>query len=67
MTSGYDTWAAGYASTGTQSITENSESGNTVNISVTAYNTTLGVNQFFNCTYTVDGGIITSGTCTQTG
>lgn len=66
MSSGYDTWVAGYANTGAQTLTENSESGDSVSVSLTAYDTAASVYQGFQCTYTVDSGIITSGSCTQT-
>lgn len=66
MTGGYSTWVAGYADTGSQYLTENSESGDSVSVSLTAYNTAIGSYQYFQCSYTVDSGIITSGTCSQT-
>jgi len=64
-------WSAGYANAGASSISENSESGDTVSVDLSAVdNNAVGdPTQYFTCSYTVDptSGLITSGACTQTG
>jgi len=60
-------WQAGYADTGQQTLTEDSESGDTVSVNLAAVDTATGVTQYFTGTFTVDGGLITSGSITQTG
>jgi len=66
---GYNNWVAGYAHTGMNTLTEDSESGDTVNVSLVARDTTTQEFQDFSCVYTVDttSGLITAGSCTQTG
>jgi len=61
------TWQAGYADTGQQTLTEDSESGDTVSVNLSAVDTATGVTQYFTGSFTVDGGLITSGSMTQTG
>lgn len=63
----YQGWAAGYADTGTESLTETGQSGDTVDISLAAYDTATGLWQYYTGSYTVAGGLITSGTMTLTG
>jgi hypothetical protein len=67
----FSTWEAGYDNTGAQNLTENYESGNTVNVNLSMVNNALidDPTQYFTCQYTVDQGTgsITSGSCTQTG
>jgi hypothetical protein len=62
-------WSAGYADAGAETLTENSESGDTVSFSLSAVDTATGNTQQFACSFTVDptSGLITSGACTQTG
>jgi hypothetical protein len=67
----FSTWQAGYDNTGAQNLTENYESGNTVYVNLSMVDNALidDPTQYFSCDYTVDqgGGLITSGSCTQTG
>ena len=63
----YAAFAAGFADTGAQTLTEVSESGDTVYVNLAAVNTATGVTQYFTGSFTVDGGVITSGSMTQTG
>ncbi len=63
----YGQFAAGFANSANQVVTENWESGDTVNINVSALDTATGVVQYFSGSYTVDNGIITSASLTQTG
>jgi hypothetical protein len=62
-------WSAGYADAGAETLTENSESGDTVSFNLSAVDTATGSTQQFACSFTVDptSGLITSGACTQTG
>ena len=62
-------WSAGYADAGAETLTENSESGDTVSFNLSAVDTATGSTQRFACSFTVDptSGLITSGACTQTG
>ena len=63
---GYASWVAGYAHTGMNHIYEVSESGDTVNLTLVARDTTTQEFQDFSCVYTVDttSGLITAGSCT---
>jgi hypothetical protein len=67
----FASWEAGYQYTGAQSISENWESGGTVSISLSAVdnNAMDDPTQYFSCEYTVNtsSGLITGGSCTQTG
>jgi hypothetical protein len=63
----YYGWAAGYANTGEQTLTENWESGDQVSANIAAVNTATGDRQYFNGSWTVDNGLITSASVTQTG
>lgn len=63
----YQSWMSGYASTGAQSLTEISESGDTVWVNLPAADTATGETQYFAGWFTADGGLITSGSMTQTG
>ncbi len=63
----YGQFAAGFANSANQVVTENWESGDTVNVNVSALDTATGVVQYFTGSYTVDNGIITSASLTQTG
>ena len=67
----FSTWEAGYDNTGAQNLTENYESGNTVYVNLSMVDNALidDPTQYFSCDYTVDqgSGLITSGSCTQTG
>jgi hypothetical protein len=60
-------WAAGYDNTGAQTLSENWESGDTVSANIAAVDTATGGTQYFSGTWTVDDGLITSATVTQTG
>jgi hypothetical protein len=63
----FPAFEAGFANTGAQTLTEISEYGDTVSFDLSAVDTATGVTQYFTGTYTVDGGLITSGTISQTG
>jgi hypothetical protein len=63
----YDAWTAGYASTGSQTLSENWESGDTVSANIAAVDTATGATQYFSGSWTVDNGLITSASVTQTG
>ncbi len=57
----------GYANTGSQTLSEISESGDTVYVNLSAVDTATDVTQYFTGWFTVDNGLITSGSMTQTG
>lgn len=63
----FQAFADGYDYTTDESISENWESGDTVNIAVTDYNTQSDSTQNFTCQYTVDtsSGVITGGSCSS--
>ena len=63
----YDQFAAGFANSANQVVTENWESGDTANVDVSALDTATEVVQYFSGSYTVHNGIITSASLTQTG
>ncbi|MGP0024615.1 MAG: hypothetical protein ACLPKE_14835 [Streptosporangiaceae bacterium] len=63
----YYSWTTGYANTGAQTLTENGESGDTVSANIAAFNTATGDTQYFSGNWTVDNGLITSASVTQTG
>ncbi len=63
----FPAWEAGYVNTGAQTLSEISESGDTVYINLSAVDTATGTTQYFTGWFTVDGGLITSGSMTQTG
>ncbi len=63
----YQTWMDGYANTGAQYLSEVSESGDTVYVNLSAVDAATGVTQYFTGWFTVDNGLITSGSMTQTG
>jgi len=63
----YYGWAAGYANTGAQTLTENWESGDQVSANIAAVDTSTGDTQYFSGSWTVDNGLITSASVTQTG
>jgi len=63
----YDQFAAGFANSANQVVTENWESGDTVNVNVSAFDTATGVVQYFSGSYTAANGIIMSASMTQTG
>lgn len=63
----YQEFVAGYADTGAEWLTKVSESDDTVWISLDAYDTATGLWQYYSGSYTVDGGLITSGSITLTG
>ena len=63
----YDGWLAGYANTGAQTLSENWESGDTVSANLAAVDTATGATQYFSGSWTVDNGLITSASVTQTG
>jgi hypothetical protein len=63
----YAAFEAGYADTGTQTLTEVSEYGDTVTVDLAAVDTATGLTQYFTGSFTVDDGLITSGSLTQTG
>jgi hypothetical protein len=65
--SSYSSWAGGYADTGAQTLTLTSESGDTVDVAIDAVDTATGDTQYFTGSYTVDGGMITSGWMTYQG
>jgi hypothetical protein len=59
-------FARGYDCTGSQDLTENSDSGDTVTFTLSATNTCDNAQQVYSGTATVAGGLITSDTITQT-
>jgi len=59
-------FARGYDCTGSQELTENSDSGDTVTFTLRATNTCDDAQQVYSGTATVAGGMITSDTITQT-
>jgi hypothetical protein len=63
----YDSWVAGYANTGSTSITEDDTYGDSVEITISAVDTATGETQTFDASYTVDTteGLIASGSATQ--
>lgn len=63
----YYSWTAGYANTGAQTLSENWESGDQVSANIAAVNAATGGTQYFSGSWTVDNGLITSGSVTQTG
>ena len=63
----YYAWTAGYADTGAQTLTENWESGDEVSANIAAVDTATGDAQYFSGSWTVDNGLITSASVTQTG
>ena len=63
----YHSWTAGYADTGAQTLTENWESGDEVSANIAAVDTATGDTQYFSGSWTVDNGLITSASVTQTG
>jgi hypothetical protein len=63
----YYGWAAGYANTGAQTLTENWESGDQVSANIAAVDTATGDTQYYSGSWTVDNGLITSASVTQTG
>ena len=63
----YYPWTAGYANTGAQTLTENWESGDKVSANIAAVDTATGDTQHFSGNWTVDNGLITSASVTQTG
>ncbi len=63
----YYSWTAGYADTGAQTLTENWESGDEVSANIAAVDTATGDAQYFSGSWTVDNGLITSASVTQTG
>ena len=65
--SNFTAWMNGYANTGEQTLTEISESGDKVYVNLSAVDTATGATQTFTGWFTVDGGLITSGSMTQTG
>jgi hypothetical protein len=63
----YYSWAAGYANTGAQTLTENWESSGEVSANIAAVETATGDTQYFSGSWTVENGLITSASVTQTG
>jgi len=63
----YRSWMNGHASTGAPSLTEISESRDTVWVNLSAADTATGETQYFIGWFTVADGLITSGSMTQTG
>jgi hypothetical protein len=65
----YAGWSSGYADSASGTVSEDSESGDTVSVNISAVDTATGNTQYFTCSHTVDltSGLITSGACTQTG
>lgn len=61
----YQAWMDGYADTGAQYLTDEGESGDTVSIKLSAYDTAAGVWQYFTGSYTVADGLIVSGDIVQ--
>jgi hypothetical protein len=61
----YDNWVAGYANTGSTSITEDDTYGDSVEITISAVDTATGETQTFDGSYVVDNGLVTSGSATQ--
>lgn len=63
----YYPWTVGYANTGAQTLNENWESGDNVSANIAAVDTATGDTQYFSGSWTVDNGLITSASVTQTG
>jgi hypothetical protein len=63
----YSAFVAGYACTGSETVTENWESGDQVNFSLAASNDCSGATQYFTGTDTVQNGMIVAGDVVQTG
>ena len=65
----YSQFVNGFNDTDNSSITwsEDSESGNTVSIDISALKISTDTTQYFTGTYTVDNGVITDANVTQTG
>jgi hypothetical protein len=63
----YASWATGYSDTGEQTLNENWESGDEVSANIAAVDTATGDTQYFSGAWTVDNGLITSASVTQTG
>lgn len=62
----FDGWEAGYSCTSGDSVSENYESGDTVNVDITSSQCD-GTNQFYTGSYTVDAGKITSASVVRAG
>jgi hypothetical protein len=60
----YSAWVAGYQSTAQTSVSEVSQAGDTVTVSITAQQTD-GSTKSYTGDYTVDNGMITSAQITQ--
>jgi len=69
QSSNYQTWMNGYACTGAQTLTEISESGDTVYVKLSAVENCKvdDPTQYFSGSFTVDNGLITSASMTETG
>jgi hypothetical protein len=63
----YQQFAAGFACTGAQAVSENWDSGDQVNFNLAATNSCNGATQYFTGTDTVQNGIIVGANVTQTG
>ena len=63
----YQQFVAGFACTGAQAVTENSDSGDQVNFDLAATNSCTGATQSYTGTDTVQNGIIVGANVVQTG
>jgi hypothetical protein len=63
----YQQFAAGFACTGSQQVSENWESGSSVNFDLTAGDSCNGTTQYYTGTDTVENGTIVAADITQTG
>ncbi|HEX3514886.1 MAG TPA: hypothetical protein VHT26_12885 [Trebonia sp.] len=63
----YQQFAAGFACTGSQAVTENWDSGNQVNFNLAAGDSCTGATQYYTGTDTVQNGIIVAADVVQTG
>lgn len=63
----YQQFAAGFACTGSQAVTENWDSGDQVNFDLAAGNSCTGATQYYTGTDTVQHGVIVAASVVQTG
>jgi hypothetical protein len=63
----YSDFAAGFSCTGSQTVSENWESGDQVNFNLAALDSCTGVTQYYTGTDTVENGIIVAANIVQAG
>ena len=63
----YQQFAAGFACTGSQAVTENWDSGDQVNFDLAAGDSCTGATQYYTGTDTVQHGVIVAANVVQTG